>query len=210
MSKKKNITNNISLTRALLLIFMLISASQVDSISQVKIKNPVLKWTSWALLQLIPSVTFFDDKNENNSGLKFGLEWQIIPFSYAFNTNKYVSKTSFFYINPTKRFAGSVEAFFEPDYVTGNFKYSNLKKFMFKTGGRFVVPAGQRGEYLAFSIGAGYYNQKTTDNNTVDGITYEAAVYSFFGMLGLKFNYNQNGNSRYNIGLYLKYYLTIT
>ncbi len=77
---------------------------------------------------------------------------------------------------------------------------------MFKTGGRIIIPAAQRGEYLAFSIGAGYFNQKTNDNIINDGITYEAGVYSFFGMLGLKFNYNQKGISRYNFGLYLKYY----
>ena len=77
---------------------------------------------------------------------------------------------------------------------------------MFKTGGRFVIPVAQRGEYLAISLGGGYFNQKTKDNKIVDGVTCEAAVYSFFGMLGLKFNYNQKGNSRYSIGLYLKYY----
>ena len=206
MSKTGNNRNNRYLYGALLLISLLITLSPSKTLSQVKFKNPVLKWTSWTLLQLLPSITFFDDNNENNSRLNFGLEWQVIPFSYAFNTNKYVSAASFFYINPTKRFAGSVEAFFEPEYATGSFKYSNLKNFMYKTGGRFVMPAAQRGEYLAFSIGAGYYSQKTIDNKIVDGITYEAGIYSFFGMLGLKFNYNQNGNSRYNFGLYLKYY----
>lgn len=177
-----------------------------QSFSQVKKKDPLLKWSSWLLLQTIPSISFFEDRDEKNSRLKFGLEWQVIPLSVAFSSNKYVSRYSFFYLNPTKRFAGSAEVFFEPSYITGNFKYASLKKFMYKTGGRFIIPAAQRGEYLSFSIGAGYYTQTATDGRHINGVTYEAGVYSFYGMLGLKFNYNQNAISRYNFGLYLKYY----
>jgi hypothetical protein len=174
--------------------------------SQVKLENPFIKYGSWLVLQAIPSPTFFEDRDNYYSRLKFGLEWQAIPVSYSFNANKYVSSFSFFFINPVKRFSGSVEAFVEPEVATGDFKYSDLKKFMYKTGVRFVMPAAQSGEYLAFSLGAGYYRQTTIHDRKIDGITYEAAVYSFFGMLGLKFNYNQNAASRYNIGVYLKYY----
>jgi hypothetical protein len=166
----------------------------------------LLKWSSWALLQALPSITYFEDRNETSSSVKFGLEWQVIPLAYSFHTNKYISNFSAFYINPVKRFTGSAELFFEPAYVTGSFKYADMKKFSYKTGARVVIPAAQRGEYLAFSFGAGYYSQRTLNNILVDGLTYEAAVYSFFGMLGLKFNYNQKGISRYNISLYLKYY----
>jgi hypothetical protein len=194
--------------RAIFIVLILLDLfSGMHSIkAQVKIKNPLLKWSTWAILQAVPSVTYFEDRNETDSKLKFGLEWQVIPFSYGFNTNKYVSPVSFFYINPVKRFAGSFELFFEPEYIPGDFKYAKLKKFMFKTGGRFVIPAAQKGEYLAFSFGAGYYNQKTKNNLINDGLSYEAGVYSFFGMLGVKFSYNQNAPSRYNIGLYIKYY----
>lgn len=177
-----------------------------DCSSQVKRKNAVLKWSTWALTQAIPTITLFEDRNESSSRLKFGLEWQVIPFSYSFNANKYVSNFNFFFIRPSKRFSGSVETFFEPEYITGNFKYADLKKFMFKTGGRIVLPLMQRGEYFAFSLGAGYYNQKTNDNRVIDGITYEAGIYTMFGMLGLKANYNQNAVSRFNVGLYLKYF----
>jgi hypothetical protein len=176
------------------------------SFSQPARPNPFIKWTTWTLLQGIPSVTYFEDRNENNSRLKFGLQWQVIPFSYSFNMNKYVSKYNFFYIDPVKRFSGSVELYFQPEYITGDFKYADLKKFMFKSGARIVIPAAQMGEYLSFSIGGGYSYQKTTDNKVKGGVTYEAAVYSFFGMFGLKVNYNQKAQSRFNIGLYFKYY----
>src|SRR4030095_6339018 len=170
--------------------------------SQVKEENFILKYGTWALLQAIPSPTWFEDRNETNSRFKFGFEWQAIPFSYTFNTNKYLSKLNFLYIQPTKRFTGSAEIFFEPSLILGDLKYADLEKFMYKTGVRIVLPLAQSGEYLAISLGAGYYRQSTTASRIYDGITYEAAVYSFYGMLGLKFNYYQKGNSRYNFGIY--------
>jgi len=191
------------MVRLTVVLLIIISLS---GFSQIKSKNPVIKYGSWALLQAVPSPTFFEDRKDNNSKLKFGLEWQVIPVSYSFNTNKYLSKFNFFFIKPVKRFSGSVETFFEPAVVTGDFKYAGLKKFMFKAGARVVLPVTHRGEYLAVSLGSGYYRQTSIYDERIDGVTYEAAVYSFFGMLGLKFNYNQNAVSRYNFGLYFKYY----
>ncbi|MEO8512908.1 MAG: hypothetical protein ABI543_05080 [Ignavibacteria bacterium] len=188
-----------------LLFSTVIFFNTLNTFSQLKNENFFIKWGSWVLLQSIPSPSLFEDRNENSSKVKFGLEWQMIPVSYSFNANKYVSNFNFFHIRPNKRFSGSVETFFEPAYLPGGFKNNELKKFMYKTGLRIVIPVFHRGEYLSFSLGAGYYNQKTPDN-LYDGITYEAGVYSFFGMMGLKFNYNQNALSRYNISLYIKYY----
>lgn len=158
------------------------------------------------MLQGIPSVTYYDDRNNENSRLKFGLQWQVIPVSYAFNSNKYVSKFNFFYINPVKRFSGSMELYFQPELVPGGFKYADLNKFMFNTGARAVLPLWQEGEYLSFSLGAGYSYQKSSAGDLKGGPTYEGAVYFFFGMLGVRFNYNQNSASRYNFGIYFKYY----
>lgn len=154
----------------------------------------------------MPSVTYYEDRGENNSRLKLGLQWQITPVSYSFNTNKYVSNFNFFFIRPVKRFSGSVELFFQPEYIPGEFKYSDLKKFMFKSGARVVLPLWQKGEYLSFSLGAGYNYQKMESGEIKNGVTYETGLYSFFGMLGIKFNYNTNSLSRYNIGMYFKYY----
>ena len=190
--------------RLIILLFLLFSQPVI--FAQVKGLNPLLKWGSWALLQAIPSPSFFEDRNDTDSRLKFGLEWQVIPFSYSFNTNKYVSPVNFFFMKPSKRFSGSAELFFEPAYITGSFKYADLKKFMYKTGARIVLPIAQKGEYFAISFGAGYYSQKTNAGKLIDGVTYEGAIYTLFGMVGLKFNYNQNALSRYNFGLYVKYY----
>lgn len=178
--------------------------------SQVKDENFALKWGSWLLLQSLPSPGYYEDRNENigvniNSGIKFGISWQITPLAYSWNSNKYVSNFSFFYINPVKRFSGSGELFFEPVFIPGGFKNSTLKKFMFKTGLRIVIPVFHGGEYLAVSLGSGYSEQNSGLKN-YSGITYEAGIYSFFGMMGIKFNYNQNAQSRYNIGLYIKYF----
>lgn len=187
----------------LILIFLICGPC---SFSQVKETNEFLKWSTWVLMQAIPSVNYYEDRDNDNTRIKFGMQWQVIPFSYSFSTNKYVSPVSSFFIRPVKRFSGSAEIFFQPEFIPGGFKYAELKKFMFKTGVRTVIPVFHRGEYLAFSLGTGYYRQKDNQNNIIDGITYEAVVYSFFGMLGLKVNYNQNAASRYNFGLYFKYY----
>ncbi len=130
----------------------------------------------------------------------------MIPLSYSFKVNKYVSNLSFFYIKPIKKFSGSAEIFFQPSLIVGKYKYSELKKFSYKTGIRLVLPVAQNGEYLAVSVGAGYFSQKTESGILREGITFEAGIFSFYGMLGLKFNYNQNGISRYNMGIYFKYY----
>jgi hypothetical protein len=158
------------------------------------------------LLQGVPSVNFYQDRDVNNSKLKLGVQWQVIPVSYSFNSNKYVSDFSFFFIRPVKRFSGSAELFFVPELIPGGFKYSGLKKFMFKSGGRLVLPLWQKGEYLSFSIGAGYSYQQKLSGEIKNGITYEGGMYTFFGLLGIKFNYNTNSESRYNFGLYFKYY----
>ena len=66
------------------------------SLSQLKDENVLLKWGSWALLQTIPSPVFFDDRNDLSTGIKFGLQWHVVPVSYSFNSNKYVSPFNFF------------------------------------------------------------------------------------------------------------------
>src|SRR5215212_4516130 len=186
-------------------VFILAFFSSINIYGQLKDQNFFIKWGSWVLLQAIPSPSFYEDRNDESAKIRFGLEWQVVPLSYSFNANKYVSNFNFFYIKPNKRFSGSAETFFEPAVIPGGFKNNDLNNFMYKTGVRIVLPVFQGGEYLSVSLGAGYYAQKTP-SILYDGITYEAGVYSFYGMMGLKFNYNQNALSRYNINLYIKYY----
>ena len=174
--------------------------------SQVKEENPFLKWSSWIVLQTLPSVTFYEDNNATNKSIRTGFEWQVVPLSYTFCTNRYLSHLNFFYLQPVKRFTGSAELYFQPEYVFGGFKNAPIKRFLFKSGVRSIFPVAQKGEYLAFSIGAGVSYQRTISNDIKYNPTLEAGVYSFFGMLGLKFNYNINAPSKYSFGIYIKYF----
>lgn len=193
-------------TFSILFIFFLPVTFTSIANAQAKRENPIVKGITWTLLQTIPSPTLFEDRGENGSGIEFGLEWQVIPYSYTFKPNKLLSHHNFFYIKPVKRFSGSIELFFTPQYVTGSWDNTSLKKFMFNTGGRIIFPLAQRGEYLSFSLGAGYHRQTQIDGTVKDGLMYEAGIYSVFGMAGLKFDYKANAFSRYNISLYIKYY----
>lgn len=174
--------------------------------AQAERENVFLKYTSWAVMQAIPSPVFFEDNGSSGKGSEFGFEWQVTPVSFTFKPNKYLSHLSFLMIKPVKKFSGSAELFFTPQFVTGGFDHSKAQRYMYNTGARVYFPLAQGGEYLSFSLGAGYYSQKNEFNSKVDGIMYEAGLYSFFGMFGIKFAYKQNAISKYNIGLYIKYY----
>ncbi len=205
---KTGTSGNKSKFLRLLLYFLILgfNLNNIHLISQVKDQNPLLKWSTWAILQALPSVTFYQDDNGSNNGLRTGFQWQVVPLSYTFNTNKYLSHFSFFYLQPVKRFTGSAELYFQPEYIFGGFKNADIKRFMFKSGIRSIFPLAQRGEYLAFSIGAGLSYQRTNTDEIKNTPTLEAGIYSFFGMLGLKFNYNPRAPSKYSFGLYIKYF----
>lgn len=188
----------------LILLIFLLTSSCVHA--QADREEPIVKWTTWALLQALPSPVFFQDNGNGNHGTEFGFEWQVTPLSFTFKPNKYLSHFSVLHIKPVKRFSGSAELFFTPQLATGNFDNTKIQRYMYNTGARIVFPFAQGGEYLSFSLGAGYYSQKNEFNSKVDGIMYEAGLYSAFGMLGLKFVYKENAISKYNIGIYLKYY----
>ena len=157
-------------------------------------------------MQAIPSPVYFEDSDSKHSLFKFGLQWNITPLSYSFGSNKMVSPLSFFFIRPVKRFSGSIELFFQPSLITGSYKYAQLKKFLFNSGARFILPVAQRGEYLALGLGMGYYNEKSVSSNIYEGMSYEASILSFYGMLGLKFMYKQNAPAKIEFGIYFKYY----
>lgn len=193
------------LLRGGLCIFLFVVLSS-NAHPQAEHEKPFIKYTSWAVMQLLPSPIFFEDKGNGNSGTEFGFEWQVTPLSYTFIPNKYLNHFSTLIIKPVKKFTGSAELFFTPQYALSSFDYSKTQRYMYNTGARVYFPLAQGGEYLSFSLGAGYYSQKNEFNSKVDGIMYEAGIYSVFGMFGLKFAYKQNAVSKFNIGFYLKYY----
>jgi len=209
MFAKANLRLELHFTRVLkpgLFILVITLMFSSSAYTQAEREKPLIKYTSWALMQLLPSPVFFEDKGNGNSGTEFGFEWQVTPLSYTFNTNKYLDNFSVLMIKPVKKFTGSAEIFFTPQYALSSFDYSKIQRYLYNTGARVYFPLAQGGEYLSFSIGAGYHSQKNEYNSKVDGVMYEAGIYSVFGMFGLKFAYKQNAISKYNLGFYLKYY----
>ena len=176
------------------------------SFPQSKDRKVFVEWTTWALIQTIPSLAYFQDRNDIDSRLQFGLRWHVTPVNYSFNANEMVSPVQFFKVNPLRRYGGSVELFLQPEWATGHFHYSNLKRFGLSTGARVFIPAVEYGEYLSFSIGGKYKLRKDKSGIEKNTFAAEMGVYSLFGIFGLQFNYNFSKESRYNIGLYFKYY----
>jgi len=81
------------------------------------------------------------------------------------------------------RQSGSVELFFTPEYL--NLEDSFNEKWLFRCGVRTYFPLWQRGEYLSASLAASYYNF-----NGENGISYEAGIYLFAGILGFQTTYS--------------------
>lgn len=162
--------------------------------------------TTWILLQALPSPSFFQDHNIENSGLRFGFTWNISPVNFSFNANKLISPVSFFKVNPVRRYGGSVELFFQPQWMTGEYEYSDLSRFHFKTGFRGYIPLLEDGERLALSGGFNYSLRKKKYSGDDNAYAVEFGIYSFFGIIGLKFDYYLNGTNKYAFGINLKYY----
>jgi hypothetical protein len=169
-------------------------------------KNTFIEWSTWLLTQSAPSPVYFQDKNEINSAIRFGFRWQITPINYSFNTNKLVSPVSFLKVNPLRRHSGSVELLIEPQWTTGNFYYSDLNRFSLGTGLRCYLPLKEYGEYLSTSLAVKYNLQNNKNGSAANCYGVEAGIYTLFGIIGLKYNYNFNSASTFNIGLNIKYY----
>jgi hypothetical protein len=160
------------------------------------------KYISWALIQLFPSPVFYQDADENNSRLQFGLRWQLISLNLSFHSNKYTSPVQFFMINPVRRFTGSLELFLQPEIYTSSFKYSQLNKTGLGAGARFVLPLKGEGEHVSYSIG-----WKTNMRaNSIPYQSIELGIYAVFSMVGIQFNYNFTEHNKYNIGFFIKYF----
>ena len=188
------------------LIIILILLSNVKAFSQEHIENKSGEYISWALLQFIPSPVFYDDHNESDSRLRFGLRWQVTPVSISFSANEFVSPVQFFKINPVRRFAGSAEIFVQPELATGSFQYSDLNKFGVNVGTRLILPLIERGEDLAFSLGGRYSlrNSKSDIEKSHFGI--EAGLYFIGGIFGIQYARNFNAVTNYDFGLYFKFF----
>ncbi len=192
--------------KILLLTILILNTGIKYSNSQNDGVNNAVVWSTWTMIQTIPSPVFYQDKNSNESRLQLGLRWNISPVNYSFNANPLVSPISVFKVNPVRRFGGSIEIFSQPEWLMNENQFSDLKRFSLSNGIRLYLPAIESGEYLAFSIAGKYKIRKDKSGSGTNCFSAEAGIYSFFGILGIQFNYNFESRSRYDVGLWLKYY----
>lgn len=161
---------------------------------------------TWTLTQLVPSPVIIQDADDNNARIILGLRWQFIPLNYSFRANRFITPFQFFMINPVRRFTGSAELFIQPEWTLGNYGYSKLNRFSLNTGIRTIIPVKGEGQTMAVSIGGKYRLQKDISGNDASHFGIETGLYFIYGMFGIQFNYNFNAGTKYNIGIYIKYF----
>ena len=161
---------------------------------------------SWVITQLIPSPTWLSDRNADDNSLTFALRWQITPLNISFSTNKYVSPVQFFFVNPMRKYTGSLEFFVQPELAIGSNDYSGFNKTGIGVGSRVNIPVNNYGEHLYVSLGGKYTFRKNPSENIKGYYGVEGGVYAIFGILGIQGNYNFNDNTRYNFSIYFKYW----
>lgn len=168
-------------------------------------EKPFLKYSSWLLLQAVPSPVIYQNKENGNNRINFGLRWQIIPLNYSFSANKYVSNIQSFFIKPVRRFAGSAEIFIQPEVTFSDFDNGKFNNFWISGGTRLILPVTAYGEVLSASIGVKYNFHKNISDSYENYPGIEGGVY-FMGGLGVQANYNLNEFNKINFGLFFKYY----
>lgn len=153
-----------------------------DSTSiEYKVTEPDVHASSlWIFSQFVPSPQFISLKD---SGLRFGFRWQVTPILYSFGINRKLNPWRFFVAEPLVRQNGSIELFFTPEWINLTDKFKT--NWMFRGGIRAYFPLYRRGEYLSGSLATSYYNY-----NGDQGISYEAGLYMFFGILGFQVSYS--------------------
>lgn len=129
------------------------------------------KLSVWLPLQVIPSMTLYNDERTS----AFGFEWEATPLLYSFGINRYISPWYSFVVEPTARFTGSVEL-----NVAGQVFTTKLGTSYFAFSGHLMgfVPLAERGEHLTLNLGMGAYR--------IDGRTRlfkVAGVSTLFGMM---------------------------
>lgn len=150
----------------------------------------------WGVSQLIPSPEWIT----TSSTAKFGMRWQVTPLLFSFGMNKKLSPWRYFITDPLARQSGSAEIFFTPEYLNIENKFKD--KWLFRGGLRFYIPLWQKGEYASLSLASSYYNF-----NGNNGISYEAGVYLFAGILGFQTTYSPNfTNSEWIFTIRLRYF----
>ncbi|MBU0476207.1 MAG: hypothetical protein KKF62_18830 [Bacteroidetes bacterium] len=150
----------------------------------------------WGVAQLIPSPQWILANDKNN----FGMRWQITPILFSFGMNKKLSPWRYFITDPLARQSGSIEMFITPEYFSTENKFKD--NWLFRSGFRVYIPIWQKGEYASLSFASSYYNF-----NGNNGISYEAGIYLFAGIVGFQTTYMPNfRNSEWIFTIRLRYF----
>ena len=189
----------------IILIIPVIVFSLKISFSQDRTDNTA-KYLSWGLLQTIPSPVLFQDSNNKNARVIFGLRWQIIPVNISFRANRFESPFQFFMINPARRFTGSVELFVQPELASDEFEYSDLSRFGLGAGSRLIIPISGDGQNISASLGGKYNYRRDFSGGNDHYFGIESGIYFIYGILGAQFNYNFTSKTKYNISIYFKFF----
>ena len=189
----------------IILIIPVIVFSLKISFSQDRTDNTA-KYLSWGLLQTIPSPVLFQDSNDKNARVIFGLRWQIIPVNISFRANRFESPFQFFMINPARRFTGSVELFVQPELASDEFEYSDLSRFGLGAGSRLIIPISGDGQNISASLGGKYNYRRDFSGGNDHYFGIESGIYFIYGILGAQFNYNFTSKTKYNISVYFKFF----
>lgn len=190
----------------LIILFFCISSRSFAQENFADTMNVSARNISWLITQLIPSPVMLNDANQDHSRLITSLRWNVIPVNLSFSANKYISPVQFFYINPVRRFTGSIELFVQPELSLASFKYGNMGRFAIGTGSRVMIPLKQKGEHLAMSLGGKYTFRKDLVGESTGYAGVEAGLYVLFNMIGLQVNYNFDKRNRYDFGMFIKFF----
>lgn len=185
----------------LILLFIgtsVFASNKIDAHDSSKVPtepNIHFSWM-WGVAQLIPSPEWISTNNEPS----FGMRWQITPLLFSFGMNKKLSPWRYFLTDPLARQSGSVEIFFTPEYFSTK---NELKdNWLFRSGLRVYIPIWQKGEYTSLSLASSYYNF-----NGNNGISYEAGIYLFAGIIGFQTTYMPNfRNSEWIFTIRFRYF----
>ncbi len=164
------------------------------------------QWLWWGILQTVPSPVLVDDRGPAGNGIVTSLRWQVVPVNVSWNANKFVSPVEGFFVNPIRRYGGSAELFFQPEWALTSFENSGLQRFSAGAGLRVVLPLIGDGEYLACSFGGKHMFRWNANNSSEGSNAVELGLYTFLGIVGLQTSFDTSNLSRYSIGLTLRYF----
>ncbi len=159
---------------------MLVEKDSTDISSPAETQPGIRPGYLWVLTQLLPSPSWTHFKNQKS---QWGMNWQVTPLLYGFGMNKRMNPWRTLIAEPMTRYNGSLEIYFSPEYLSQTKQFDT--SWLFRGGLRAYLPLYRYGEYLSASLGTSYYNY-----NGKTGMTYEAGVYMFFGIIGLQTAYS--------------------